>query len=285
MRNRGILLTALAIALLAGLSPLAAMAADTVIHRGIDTFTTTDNGKTYYDFASNPIPAGFFCKSSAPFTGRMTFKGLPLETGAPGQLHNADTVIERLDDAVFDATGTAMTRIQFRALSLASIRPIKTACGSFHVYVTLAGKQRETTMRIVRTSEGGGHFVAPLAVNARLTFIPVNPNRDKRARKLELTGSFTFPPSPLPWSTTGGAATKRVGTVLVDTNGDLTPDTVLIGSSNFWPGWKPGQITKWGGAGGGSCSVCEPGSCHTDPSTGKEHCTGDIVACYPYNCN
>jgi hypothetical protein len=266
----------LAVAFLAVVSPLAA--ADTVIHRGVDTFTTTADGKTFYNFAQSPIPAGFFCKSSAAFTGRVAFKGLPLETGAPGQLHGADTVIERLDDAVFDATGTAVTRIQFRALSLVSISPIKTACGSYHVYVTLAGKQRETTMRIIRTSEGGGHFLAPIAVDARLSFIPVKPNRDKGARKLELTGSFTFPASPLPWSTTGGTVTKRIGTVLVDTNGDLVPDTLVFGSSNFWPGWKPGPALKVG-----SCTQCEPPVCHTD-SSGNTHCTGGVVACYPAAC-
>src|SRR3954454_18729508 len=99
VRNRGIWLVALAVVLLA--APLTA--AETVIHRGIDTFTTTANGTTFYDFSQSPIPAGFFCKSSAAFTGRVTLKGLPLETGAPGQLHGADTVIERLDDAAFGA--------------------------------------------------------------------------------------------------------------------------------------------------------------------------------------
>jgi hypothetical protein len=276
-------LTALAVALLAGLSPLAAMAADTVIHRGIDTFTTIADGNTYYDFASNPIPAGFFCKSSAAFSGRMTFKGLPLETGAPGQLHNADTVIERLDDAAFDAHGTAVTRIQFRALSLVSIAPIKTACGSFHVYVTLAGKQRETTMRIDRTEEKGGSFSAPLAVDARLSFIPVRPGRNKSARKLELVGNFTFPASPIPWSTTGRPGAKRIGSVLVDTNGDLTPDTLLFGGSNFAPGWSP-NAPRTKVIQEKSCTVCEPQSCHTDPATGKQHCTGPVTACYPYNC-
>jgi hypothetical protein len=281
VRNRGILLAALAVALLAALSPLAAMAADTVIHRGIDVFTTTASGKTFYDFASNPIPAGFFCKSSAAFTGRMTFKGLPLATGAPGQLHNADTVIERLDDATFDAHGRAVTRIQFRALSLVSIAPIKTACGSFHVYVTLAGKQRETMMRIDRTVDNGGTFSAPIAVDARMTFIPVKPGRNKSARKLDLVGSFTFPASPLPWSTTGRPGAKRIGSVLVDTDGDLTPDTVLFGSSNFAPGWSPNaprtQVIQ-----GKSCTVCEPGDCHSYPE--KQHCMGDIVACAPNVC-
>jgi len=277
VRSRAILLFLLAVAFLAVVSPLAA---DTVIHRGIDSFTTTVNGTTFYDFAQSPIPAGFFCKSSAAFTGRVAFKGLPLETGAPGQLHGADTVIERLDDAVFDASGTAVTRIQFRALSLVSISPVKTACGSFHVYVTLAGKQRETTMRIYRTSEGGGHFLAPLAVDARLSFIPVKPGRDKAARKLDLTGSFTFPATAIPWSTTGGAATKRVGTVLVDTNGDLIPDTLVFGSANFWPGWKPGaRVAKAGG-----CEECEPPVCHVVSDDGEQHCTGGLTVCYPNLC-
>ena len=276
--RRGILFAALAVVLLAGTLPLAA---DTVIRRGIDTFTTTANGQTFYDFAASPIPAGFFCKSSPAFTGRVAFRGLPLETGAPGQLHGADTVIERLDDAVFDASGTAVTRIQFRALSLVSIAPVKTACGNFHVYVSLAGKQRETTMRINRTREEGGNFVAPLAVDVRLSFIPVKAPRQKGARKLELTGSFTFPATSLPWSTAGGAATKRLGgSVLVDTDGDLSPDTQLFGTSNFWPGWSPDRqepMLK-------GCTTCEPRSCHIDPSTQKEHCTGPIVACYPANC-
>jgi hypothetical protein len=276
VRNRRVFLAALAVLLLAGASPLIA---DTVIHRGVDVFTTTADGKTYYDFAQNPIPAGFFCKSSAAFTGRMTFKGLPLETGAPGQLHGADTVIERLDDAAFDATGTAVTRIQLRALSLVSSAPLKTACGSFHVYVTLAGKQRETTMRIYRTSEGGGKFLAPLAVDARLSFFPVKPERGKSARKLELVGSFTFPASPIPWSTTGRADAKRIGSVLVDTNGDLVPDTLVFGSSNFAPGWTPGaRVVKYG------CVQCEPPVCHTDPVSGEEHCTGGVKACNGAQC-
>ncbi len=273
--KKGILLATFAVVLLVGVSPLAA---DVVIRRGIDSFTTTASGTTFYDFAKNPIPAGFFCKNSRPFTGRVTFRGLPLETGSPGQLHGADTIIERLDDAVFDATGTAVTRIQFRALSLVSVTPVKTGCGAYHVYVALAGKQRETTMRIHRTEEGGGHFVAPLAVDVRLSFIPVKAPRGKATRKLELAGSFDFPAAPIPWSLTGGARTKRIGSVLVDTNGDLTPETLLFGSSNFWPGWSPDGRT----AAPKACVLCEPESCHEED--GEEHCTGPIYACNGAHC-
>src|SRR3954466_10275345 len=139
--------------LLLGLSSLAA---DPLIQRGTDIFTTMANGKTFYDFADSPVPAGFFCKGSKAFTGRVAFKGLPLVTETPGQLRGSDTIIERLDDAVFDAKGVARTRVQFRALSLVSIAPIKTSCGAFHIYVSLAGQQRVTSMKIRRTQEGGG---------------------------------------------------------------------------------------------------------------------------------
>jgi hypothetical protein len=269
------ILAVLVCTFLAALSPLAA--APVVIERGIDVFTTTANGKTFYDFAKDPIPAGFFCKGSPAFTGRVALRGVPLETAKAGDLRGADTVIERLDDAAFDASGTAVTRIRFRALSLASIAPIKTGCGGYHVYVSLAGNQRETSMRIARSSELGGTFAAPLAVDARMRFVPV---KSRSTRKLELTGSFTFPATVKPWSVEGRPEAKRVGRVMVDTNGDLKPDTFLAGtSSNFAPGWSPDTIRTAKG-----CTLCEPESCHTDPSTLKEHCTGPVRACYPYNC-
>jgi hypothetical protein len=268
VRNRSIL-AALIFSLLLGFSPLAA---DPVIQRGIDLFTTLADGRTSYDFAKTPIPAGFFCARSKAFTGRIALKGLPLATAAPGQLRRADTVLERLDDAVFDAEGIATTRLQFRALSLVSIAPIKTACGAFHAYVSLGGEQRVTRMNIQRTQEGGGTFDAPLAVNARMTFIPVKRPRDKAVRKLELTGSFTFPPSSIPWSFENGARTKRIGPVHVDTDGNLAPDTLLPGTSNFLPGKSPDLLKL------GDCCVYT--TCHTDPSTGKFHCTTSPLPSY-----
>jgi hypothetical protein len=260
VRKRSVF-TALVFSLLLGLSPLAA---DPVIQRGIDAFVTPADGRTYTDFAEKPIPAGFFCNSSKAFTGRVALKGLPLTTRTPGQLRGADTIIERLDDAVFNAKGTAATRIQFRALSLVSIAPIKTSCGAFHVYVSLGGPQRVTAMSIHRTREGGGSFVAPLAVNARLTFVSVKPPRNKSARKLELTGKFTFPPKAMSWSLATDAA-AGLDSVVVDTNGDLKPDTLLSGTSNFAPGRSSGMDK-------GSC--CE--ECHE--VDGERHCY------VPYTC-
>ena len=262
MRNRTIL-SMLVLSLLLGLSPLSA---DTVIQRGIDAFTTVGKGKTFYDFSQNPIPADFFCKGSRAFTGRVALKGLPLTTRRPGQLWGADTVLERLDDAILDDQGVGVTRVRFRALSLVSSAPIKTGCGAFHVYIALNGQQRVTTMNILRTQEGGGNFVAPIAADVRMTFIPVKPARNKGTRKLELTGSFTFPAIPLPWFTTNAAA-KRIGSVVVDTNGDLIPDALLPGTSNF----SPGTPTK-----GEYCSCCPSDLCHPDEAGTKEHCNVPI---------
>jgi hypothetical protein len=273
-----VVLAAVAVALLIGVGPLAA---DPVITRGIDVFTTTDAGTTYYSFADNPIPAGFFCKRSKPFAGRVVFKGLPLETAVPGQLRGSDTVIERLDDAVFDANGTAETRIRVRALSLVSVAPIKTACGAFHVYASLAGEQRTTTMRLVRTDAGGGSFYAPLAIDAKLTFVPVKPGKGRDRSPLELTASVNLPSDAIPWSFSGPAQAKRVGSIVVDTNGDLSPDTRLLGTSNFAPGWSPnGFVSKTG------CTypkrLCEPEICHD--ADGEMHCTGGICVCSTCQC-
>ena len=90
----------------------------------------------------------------------------------------------------------------------------------------------------------------------------------KAARKLELAADFTFPASPLPWSFPAGVRAKRMGPVNVDTNGDLTPDTLLPGTSNFLPGSSPNRsLSK---AYTGECpDPCAGPTCHIDPSTGN----------------
>lgn len=263
VRNRTALIM-LVSSLLLGLSPLSA---DSVIQRGVDVFTTAGDGRTFYDFSQNPIPAGFFCERSKAFTGRVDFKGLPLATKTPGGLWGADTIIERLDDATFDAKGIGVTRLRFQALSLVSVAPVKTACGAYHLYVSLAGKQRVTTMKILRTQEGGGTFTAPLAVDVRMTFIPVKPERVKSTKKLEIKGAFTFPAHPLPWSFRPGAQTRKIGPVLVDTDGNLAPDTLVPGTSNFAAGQSPVrlQAAEWG-----DCPGCAVYTCHA--GDGEEHC-------------
>lgn len=239
-------------------------AADQVIQSGIDPWHTPRNGTTFFDFAKDPIPAGFFCFNSKPFTGRIIFKGVPIATREPGALGKTDTIVQRLDDAVFDENGVANTRIQMRALHLVSVEPIRTACGAYKAEVRLNGEQPVTNMRIVRTHENGGWFYAPVAINGKLVFTPV---RGGGREILELTSNVRFPAEPaIAWF--DNPAPDRVrwtGFVQVDTDNDRVPDTFLPGTtSNFSAGAssRPGR--------GKGAETQMPVNCHL--YEGKMHC-------------
>lgn len=223
------LLAAAALLLLA----LPATASDGVVRSGIDVWHTVSG--TFANFRSQPIPAGFLCAGSSAFAGQVPMRGVPIVTRNPGDLAGADTVVLRLDDAPFNSQGIAQTRIQFKAMHLASVAPVKTACGSFNVRVTVEGQQPTTIMRIVQDSEEGGHFLAPLALNVKLTFTPVGRKSNER---LELVRPVHFPAVPnARWTfETQSKAARIPPTVQIDTDGDGVPDTFLPGTSNFATG-------------------------------------------------
>ena len=218
------------IALLA-LAALPAAAADRVIYNGVDLWNTPGGGTTFANFARNPIPAGFFCEKSEPFSGRIVFRGVPVATGTPGTLGKTDTIVQRLDDAVFNKNGVAVTRVQVRAMTFESVAPVATACGPFNVKVTLDGEQPITRMRIF----SDGRFLAPISVNVKIGFTPVS----GRAREiLEIRKSLRFPAQPKARWSAKFALDKPAhpGVILVDTDGDRVPDTYLPGTSNFSAG-------------------------------------------------
>ncbi len=231
------LVCVLALAILAALPAAAATLHS--IENGIDVWRTPGDGTSFVKFDKSPIPAGFFCSKSAAFKGRIVLQGRPLATGAPGELGGADTIVQRLDNAAFDAKGVATTRIQLRALQLESVAPVKTACGDFNVRVSLSGTQPTTAMKIVRDNETSGRFVAPLKVQYRVSFSPTN---GAPAKSLELVRSFTLAPAA---NATWGVIEKRGNAVrqtnvLVDTDGDQIPETYLAKTSgNFQAGWTP----------------------------------------------
>lgn len=210
-------------------------ASDDVIYNGIDLWVTPDGGYSSIDFSQTPIPAGFFCEKAGPFAGRIALKGVPIATSVPGAIGRADSIVQRLDDAVFNRKGTAYTRLQFRALSLESIAPVKTACGLFTAKVSLDGEQPVTRMRIIRESSKGGRFLAPLVLNVKISFTPAG---RPAAESLEIRKSIRFPALPnMRWSSLPARSVNKVqGFVLVDTDGDRSPDTYLPGTSNFGVG-------------------------------------------------
>ncbi|HEY9422198.1 MAG TPA: hypothetical protein VIW92_12345 [Thermoanaerobaculia bacterium] len=251
---------ALILALIGG-SPLFAR---DVIHNGVDLWMTVA-GFAQTNFADNPLPAGFFCEGSQPFTGVVKFKGAPLAVEPAGSLGTIDTVVRRLDDAKFDAKGEAVTRIQLMALALESTQPIQTNCGKYNVAVSLTGKQPVTTMRIFQAETTGGTYSAPLALNVKAVFTPVN--GDKSGRR-EVTRSIDLGPSTHSVWAYINLPRYQQG-VRVDTNGDGRPDTELPSSSNFLAGVSPTVLKeapplprKAATTGGTSTgTICPAGQC------------------------
>ncbi|HEY0555485.1 MAG TPA: hypothetical protein VGG20_14585 [Thermoanaerobaculia bacterium] len=260
---------AVILALIAG-SP--AFGADT-IHKGVDLWMTVA-GFAQTSFADQPIPAGFFCASSQPYGGTVVFKGAPLAIAPAKGLGPIDTAVRRLDDARFDAQGTASTRIQMMALSLVSTKPIETSCGAYDVAVSLAGEQPVTTMKIFRTEALGGTYSAPLALNVKAVFTPVNGDRNGRrevTRRIDLG-----PGSRSVWAYVSVPQYKTG--VRIDTDGDGRPDTVLPASSNFLAGVSPAVLKgtsaqpRLAASTDTSVPICPAGqcvyqSCHCNPTS------------------
>jgi hypothetical protein len=237
-----------------------AFAADRAIANGIDLWRTPGDGNSYADFSQQPIPAGFFCPGSAPFTGRIITKGIPIASNQPGALGNADTIVQRLDNAKFNKRGVATTRIQMRAMQFEGLTPIKTSCGVFKAFIQLDGEQPVTRMQIVRDSEKGGRFSAPISVNVKFLFKPVD---GVTTEVRELRQEVRFPPARFQrWSGSRELSGAPVvnGSVKVDTDGDGTPDTLLPGTSNFLAGRSsfvkmPDNPCHWTTT-GRHCPVC-----------------------------
>jgi hypothetical protein len=247
------------VCLVALLLALPASAGET-IYRGIDTWSTPADGATYTDFASHPIPAGFFCAGSRAFTGKVALHGVPIATATPGELGVTDTIVERLDDAAFNGSGMAVTRLQLRSLNLASIAPVQTDCGAYNVRVALAGTQPTTRMRIYKDDDHGGRFLAPLAVNVKLTFTPVLGGAGH-----ELMQQVHFAADPrAPWSFERGKSLSRSGWVQVDSDGNGVPDLWVRGASNFTAGRRTG-VDKY--------AVCH------EAGDGSMHCTNLCSGC------
>src|SRR5436305_1480733 len=253
----------LILALISG-SPLFAGEA---IHNGVDLWMTVA-GFAQTNFADEPLPAGFFCAGSQPFTGTVKFKGAPLTVEPAGSLGAIDTIVRRLDDAKFDAKGEATTRIQLMALSLVSTKPIETSCGKYDVAVSLTGKQPVTLMKIFQSDAFGGTYSAPLELNVRAVFTPVNGDKSGRrevTRRLDLG-----PGTHSVWAYVNLPRYKQG--VRVDTDGDGKPDAVLPAASNFLAGVSPALLksppplprlaaTTLGGTDTTAPIVCPAGQC------------------------
>jgi len=237
MRNSSCRIAVAAVALALLLAAAVAAEPAQPIQKGVDLWMTVA-GFARTSFAAEPIPAGFFCPESKPFTGTIAFKGEPLAAAPARGVGKVDTVVRRLDDAVFNDKGEATTRIQLMALSLVSTEPIATSCGKYDVAISLSGEQPITTMRIFRTAVLGGTYSAPLALNVKVVFTPVA--GDKSARREVIRRIDLGPGNHSVWAYVTEPRYEKG--VAIDTDGDGRPDTVLPEPSNFRAGVEPAVL-------------------------------------------
>ncbi len=204
---------------------------------GIDAFQTSSTVPSVADFSAVPIPAGFFCAGSPPFTGSVTFQGAPLVTDPPGILGNADTVVERLDPIDF-ASGDVTSAIVIRALNLFSNDVINVFCPatgdtSWRVSACLCECQDATKIKADLGCENCGKFSGNLSVNVCLNFTNIATG--------EVRGPVSHPVTlaidGMGFCTNAGPGDLEVSSPFkVDTNCDGRPDLVLPGTTNFFPG-------------------------------------------------
>jgi len=237
--SKALIRSILGAALVLALTGAPSLFAGEAIHNGVDLWMTV-GGFAQTTFADNPLPAGFFCDRSEPFTGVVKFKGAPLAVEPAGSLGIIDTVVRRLDDAKFDAKGEAETRIQLMALSLVSTKPIETSCGNYDVAVSLTGKQPVTMMKIFQSDIFGGTYSAPLELNVKAVFTPVR--GDKSGRR-EVTRRIDLGPSNHSVWAYLNLPRYQPG-VRIDTNNDGRPDMALPPSSNFLAGVSPAVLKE-----------------------------------------
>jgi hypothetical protein len=153
--------TTLAGILLMTLASLPALA-QKVIPAGKDVWVTPANGQTVFTFPDGDVEALCGAAASSSWDHKITLQGVPIAGG------DWDTMVLRLDDAVFNSSGVAQTRAQVSYLDFRSSGTTATPCGTLYFKVGLAGSQATTTMTIVRTTAGGGLFHADIAVSVEI---------------------------------------------------------------------------------------------------------------------
>lgn len=260
------LLSAVALLLLLGVS--APAVAQVVIPASVDLFATSGSPATTADFSSDPLPADFFCRGSAPFAGTIGLVGQPLVTNPPGVAGNANTIVARLRDVVLQNAGDMATvPVKVQALSLVGANLFSVACvdrtTTWQVRACLCdcdcGDQETTSIKITLEDPdcGCGTFSGDLSLNVCLTFTEVDTGevRGPVQRPVKLTIVN------MPWCTQGPPdVITPTSAFEVDANCDGCTNKFLPAATGFVPGAT---------CGAGSCQELEP-QCH-EAGAGTEH--------------
>ncbi|QDV90002.1 hypothetical protein RAS2_10780 [Phycisphaerae bacterium RAS2] len=176
-------------------------------HDGCDTGTSWRIG---LDAGDPPIPAGFFDPGSEPFTGTITFQGVPL--GDPN-FGNADTIVRRSSDP-FDrddlpGPDEVTVELELVQLQLVSCEPITVIIDGqptqWDVTATISDCSPPAgTLTAVKSNCNGGTYSYALNVQQKATFTKVG---DPGTIRVFDTGCLPSPfdydalewPDPTPW--------------------------------------------------------------------------------------
>jgi hypothetical protein len=168
-----------------------------VIPAGFDLFET-DPATTHLDFdqaGGTAVPGGFFDPGCEPFTGVVSFGGVPIGSFAGQGTGDADTVVNRLAPANLSGP-PATIPIEIVELSLRSMEPIQVRCGAetqlWQVDVSLSENQQQGQMQIHQETLDGGVFNSVLPVTPVLTLTRIG---DSETRVID--GAEVFGPEVL----------------------------------------------------------------------------------------
>ena len=262
-------------------APAGAQAAVPPLNPGTVLLSTPAGAGTAVDFASNPIPADFFCPGSAPFNGAVALQGVPLATNPAGITGGADTIVEHLTTGTFNTSGVASFSAVLRAMRLRSSGTLAVTCGdgsttSWRVDVCACGTQTATKVvaKLDPACNNCGTATGTLAVNVCVTFTDVNSGRVagpiRQTLTLNLTNSGT---GGTPWCFRPGLGEPVVSQPFqVDTNCDNQPDLTVRPSANFHTGYKCATQGQDCLALFGSLTHCHD----TIPPSDKLHCVNPV---------
>lgn len=275
MRTSRRLCWSMALGVLLALPAAATAATAPTITSGVDLFSTSLG--TAADFASNPLPADFFCTGSSAFSGSIPLTGIPLTTLPAGVAGSADTIVERLTNGVFNSSGTATIPVILRALKLRGSSNLSVFCPGvgntdWQVDACLCGRQTQTsiTANIDPACGTCGTFDGLLSVNACLRFTQVGTGHTAGPVPQTLTLAI----KSMPWCSQAGAReTVIASSFVVDTNCDGVADLKLPGTSNFHPGWSCSNVGQDCFALFGSLTHCHENYGHPDEHL---HCINPV---------
>ncbi|HEV2863837.1 MAG TPA: hypothetical protein VGX48_22770 [Pyrinomonadaceae bacterium] len=137
-----------------------------VVPAGYDTFVTPDDARTFDDFSSHPVPAGFFGNGSLAYTGRATLKGGPPVDST--QFGSADTVIKRNNSV----TVPGDTSLSVTGLSFVSAAPITVQFSDGHTesWNVTVGASNTTGSAGTMHFNSDGTFTSSLSIYPKYTF-------------------------------------------------------------------------------------------------------------------